>query len=1284
MADSGKSSIFISYRRADSPDTVKLIHERLHRDLPQWEVFYDHRSIPPGEPFPELLRDKVTSADVVLVIVGPSWTNILQQRKDGPGIDHVREEIRLALEAGNLVIPVTVENSRLPKEEELAGFEDIASLRTRNALAVRPDPDFDTDLRRVVTEISRIGPPEGVGSVLDGKYKILREIGAGGMGVVYAAEQRAPRRTVAIKLIKPGMDSREILARFDAERQALSVMDHPNIAKVLDAGSGVSGRPYFVMEHVRGIPITDYCDQQRLSPTDRLKLFKLVCGAVQHAHQKGIIHRDIKPANVLVETVEGRGVPKVIDFGLAKALGYKLTDKTLMTSFETRLGTLEYASPEQSAGKVLDVDTRTDIYSLGALLYELLAGAPPFSRADLLAAGEVEMRRVILESDPPRPSVKLSSSNSLPAIAANRRSVPEKLTGLVRGDLDWIVMKALEKDPRRRYETASSLSGDIDRYLANEPIEARPPGSAYIMSKFIRRHRGAVISASIILFVLVAGLIGSGLGWNRALQEQERAKQSEARALENEALAREQSELALKSLESVIVDIQSKLKNFAGGAELRRKLLQTALERLNEVSSKYASRSAIDRGTMLAQVDLADVFLRIGSDSQFASEKSGPLESAHQLYQKAFETANKLIAQEPENMILQRDLSNICDKLGDVQTRLGNLTEALQFYQRGLGIRETLAAAQPDNADAARILFISWENIGETQLSFGQLAAAKESYRRSREITEKIAAANPNDPQAKRDLAFAYGCLARVQQQSGELKEAIATTLKEIEINKSLVLIDPNDARDLRNLAVGYAVLGRAHGQSGNTVESLSAHQEAFEINKLLAAKDPSDFLTQRDLGYSLMAIGNIQIRLGALPQARAALQEALEISRTLALNNPADVAAQRDLADAYYQMSGLHRMAGELNEAIEMGQSALKIRITLSRKDPGNTFTKKELDSSYSQVGEIQLALSRSSEAQESFHEALEIQLELAKVDPADVEVQRRLVNSYKYIGYLQQQSGDLSAALISFQKGLEIQQVLASRAPEDLQAQRDLLQSWQVVAESQVATGNFAEALNSHQKCLEIAQALAASHPNDVDLQRAVWVSHCGLGAASRGAKKFAEAIGWYEKARTLLETALDQGQLAEDDREFLDKLDSFIDSCQQMETAFGEWTKVLEQPAKSLPELLEMRAIQFVKTDRIPEAIQAVEKLLELGTATPEQLYNSACVFSLAANSISNNADEGAASDSELQKQYSAKALSTLREAIEAGWKNFEYMKNDPDLAPLRDLPDFQKLLRAGDKL
>jgi serine/threonine protein kinase/WD40 repeat protein len=455
------------------------------------------------------------------------------------------------------------------------------------AAIARPRPD---------PTVAHPAPPEDVGTVVAGQYKLLESVGEGGMGKVWVADQLEPiRRRVAIKLVKPGMDSKAVLARFEAERQALALMDHPNIAKVLDAGTTDDGRPFFAMELVKGTPITAFCDGRRLTLRERLELFVPVCQAVQHAHQKGIIHRDLKPSNVLVALHDERPVPKVIDFGVAKAVGQQLTERTLYTGFGALIGTPAYMAPEQATFNQLDVDTRADVYALGVLLYELLAGSTPVEPERLRKAALDEVLRVVREEEPPRPSARLSTAQARATIAAVRQTDPARLSKLMRGELDWIVMKALEKDRNRRYDTANGFAADVQRYLAGEPVLAVPPSAGYRLRKFVRRNRGPVAAVALVLAALVAGVVGTTLGLVRAelsradaVSARHAEAQQRAAAVASEKEAREASGRLRLARDELYVNLYAARANLiqaaweADGVARMRELLEEQKPRPGE------------------------------------------------------------------------------------------------------------------------------------------------------------------------------------------------------------------------------------------------------------------------------------------------------------------------------------------------------------------------------------------------------------------------------------------------------------------------------------------------------------------------------------------------------------------------------------------------------------------------------------------------------------------------------------------------------------------------------
>ncbi|MBL8821432.1 MAG: serine/threonine protein kinase [Planctomycetia bacterium] len=638
---------------------------------------------------------------------------------------------------------------------------------------------------------------ESAGTIVAGKYKLLEQVGEGGMGSVWMAEQREPvKRLVAIKLIKSGMDTRSVLARFEAERQALAVMDHPNVARILDGGTTEQGRPFFVMELVKGLPLTEYCDSRRLSVPERLKLFADICQAVQHAHQKGIIHRDLKPGNILVTEHDGKPVPKVIDFGLAKALhgAAALTDMTLHTAFGTMVGTPLYMAPEQVGINALDVDTRTDIYSLGVILYELLTGTTPLERRQLKQAAWDEMKRLIRESDAPRPSQRLSSSDALPSVAANRGTEPKRLTGQVRGELDWIVLKSLEKDRNRRYETANGFAMDVQRHLAGEPVLAVPPSTGYRLKKFLRRYRWPVLAAGALAVTLLAGIAGTTIGLLEAKKQEELAKaetKAKDEALKSENAAKNQAEArrieaetnldyAMKGNEilgSVFAHLNPEV-NYETVAELRIALKTYLLD-----AAKKLDESGINDPLALAEMQntLGVSFLGLGE-----------AEIAISLFRRSMEVRKANLG--PDHPITLTTMNNLAQGYRDV----GKLDLALPTCEEILRLRKVkLGPDHPDTFHTMLFMAVVYGAAGKHDLA---LPLYEETLKLHK------AKHGPDHPATFNIMSY----LAGGYQAAGKLDLALPIFEEILKLRKANLGNDHIDiAHGMNNLAGVYRAVGK-------------------------------------------------------------------------------------------------------------------------------------------------------------------------------------------------------------------------------------------------------------------------------------------------------------------------------------------------------------------------------------------------------------------------------------------------------------------------------------------
>jgi len=741
---------------------------------------------------------------------------------------------------------------------------------------------------------------EEAGTVI-GPYKLLEAVGEGGMGTVYMAEQTEPvRRRVALKLIKPGMDSKQVVARFEAERQALAMMDHPNIAKVHDAGMTPSGRPFFVMELVRGLPITEFCDRDELSIAERLELFVLVCRAVQHAHQKGVIHRDLKPSNVLVTVIDGVGVPKVIDFGVAKATGQALTDKTLFTGFHQFIGTPLYVSPEQAELSGVDVDTRSDIYSLGVLLYELLTGTTPFDSETLKRAAFDEMRRIIREEEFPRPSTRLGMlGEQLSTVSASRRADPRRLGPSMRGELDWVVMKALEKDRGRRYETASDFAADVMRYLTDRPVEAFPPSNRYRFAKFARRNRVAFAAAGFIGAALSLAVVALAVGAVVIFQERAEAVRQRNAAQRERAEAQRQRETARRAVDEMYAQVADKwLGQQPKMTAVQREFLEKALAFFEQFAAEHTDdpKAGLDAARARTQVARTRATL-------------GELDKAGAAYRQAIAQCEDLGRRYPGDPVYYRELIRCLTGLALVHTSLGRLGEAEVLFRRSVATGEELVTQYPDVVEDRCRLAGYLNNLAINCRARGQLQEAEALLRRGQELGEPLVkdlkSANTS---ARKNLAAVEVSLGGLLNVSKRYQEAEKAYLRSLELEESLLADDPSNPELRRGVAAKITSLGTLYEHMSRFEEACTSHRRAETLLQALAGDYPAHHQIRHDLAATRSNLALALLRQDNNAEAEQAARRGWEVSQGLVRDNP-------DVPDYRMQLAHIHLVLATIFE---------------------------------------------------------------------------------------------------------------------------------------------------------------------------------------------------------------------------------------------------------------------------------------------------------------------------------------------------------------------------------
>jgi serine/threonine protein kinase len=813
-----------------------------------------------------------------------------------------------------------------------------------------------------------VSPPTEAAGTRIGQYKLLEEIGEGGFGSVFMAEQERPvRRLVALKIIKLGMDTREVVARFEQERQALAWMDHPNIAKVFDAGATETGRPYFVMELCRGDPITEYCDKNKLSIDQRLELFVQVCQAVQHAHQKGIIHRDIKPSNVLVTTVDGRPQAKVIDFGIAKAIEGKLTDRTLFTEGWQLIGTPQYMSPEQAGGS-LDIDTRTDIYSLGVLLYELLTGTTPFDPKSLRAAAIAEMQRIIREVDPPAPSTQIgTNTETIASVAAQRQIEPKRLGKIVRGELDWIVMKSLDKDRRRRYETAVNFGSDIQNYMSGAPVVAAPATFAYRFGKLVTRNKGPVAAGMAVAMALLIGVIAFAWQAKIAIRQRDRALAAESqatqRASELKAVADFQSSMlggidATDAGVALMIDIRTKFNSSLANSSVPedQRLAQMAAfsQQLVRVNATDTAIDVIDQNILKPAVSAIDkkfkdqplVAAALCQSIADVYRTLGRLDAATPLQERALDTRTRVLG--PNHL----ETIDSQWKAGRLLRSHGKLPEAAAMLQQAVDRRRALPMADDvDSLDAEN-------ELGEVLREQGKLAEAEVYLRSAMDKGRRVL--GPDDPD---ELNF-IACLASLLDVAGKRTEAEVLLKKDLEASRR---VKGEDSPDTITMISNYGSLLIRLDRADEGTRYL---QDVLARQRRVRGNDHPETIS------AMASLGEAMEAQGQLEQAASIYREALQDSRrVLGDDHPLALRSMNDLSDVL-------RKQGKLSEAEPLARESMD----RYRKVFGDA--NRETLAAINVYGYVLIEQGRSAEAEPYWREAFEKGKKLFGEDHPDVVI--------------------------------------------------------------------------------------------------------------------------------------------------------------------------------------------------------------------------------------------------------------------------------------------------------
>ena len=931
-----------------------------------------------------------------------------------------------------------------------------------------------------------------------GNYRIVRMLGEGGMGTVYLAEQTHPfRRQVALKVIKPGMDSGQILSRFEYERQALALMDHPNIARVHDAAVTEKGRPYFVMEYIDGLPITDYCDSHRLNTQERLAIFIPVCLAVQHAHQKGVIHRDIKPSNVMVTEKDGRPVPKVIDFGISKATDQRGVENALFTQFGQFVGTPEYMSPEQADVVTGDIDTGSDIYSLGVLLYELLVGSVPFEGAMLRKAGLAELLRIVREEEAPAMHAKLTSMGKTATdVAARRRTDQASLRRQLAGDLNWIVSKAVEKNRQRRYASVSDLSADICRHIEDRPVLASPPSRIYLARKFAKRHRAGVLAGVGIVATLVAGLIATA--WEGRIARHERAdaiaqktiaesRGREAKAergrAETEAANARREEQAVERQKTVaesrlndvralansmVFELDDQVRDLPGATKARETLTRLGIEYLTKVSEQAEGNQQLER-------QLGAAYLKVGDlQGNPGRANTQDIEGARKSYARSVEILEKQVRDSPRDRELRLSLST-------AYLRRGQLEESEQAQKSDYGrAKETAGKLLAEDPNDLRAM---------SGLAEAMLAAEPREGRRAVEILERVAAKSPDSLPARWQLARAQIAFGNALTYNDD-DQALDMMTRGVESLNGLIAEDPANIQYKRDRAEGLSLSGVTLTKLGRFEDALERARAAVAIQEQVSAADPRNAAFRRDLLYYRERVAfALHNNGGNSTEVMENLRNALAVQEREAAEQPRNPGFRMQVAETHNFMAGWAQDIQAPAAALPHLRAAETIYRELMREYPGQRRYARALAQELLSLASVVTAVADKSAAVSLNRESLAIWDRLCSDKEAIDEDFAGMANAHAWLAWVYGNDGRVEGAIGEERIAIAAYERATARSTKGFALRRSLAHVYTNLSAYYEDRRDWKSALDQSLKAAAILEADYAAHPGEPAFTVPLW---------------------------------------------------------------------------------------------------------------------------------------------------------------------------------------------------